>query len=168
MKELSKSPSIELEPINIGSSFVILKPKGVQEPIRSIILKKLSEKATIVETIKISPNRSQMHELYKSNGIDKDGTPKPYFLPMLEYYKDKQIELVLLSTNNKGTDELIRDIDTTIGFWDPNNAKPCDIRYLMQVYNLPYDLKTDYDNLIHSPSTKEDMLREISIFISNQ
>lgn len=141
-------------------SFIILKPLGTQEPIRSEILKRLSEAGSVVGNIKINPTREQMFELYKSNGLNEDGTPKPYLEPMLDYYEGKEIEFVLILGEN-----VLQRVDEMIGFWNPNESKPGEIRHLMQEYGLRYDLDTDYDNLIHSPATQEDMKREIDIFI---
>ncbi|OGD83852.1 hypothetical protein A2572_02695 [Candidatus Collierbacteria bacterium RIFOXYD1_FULL_40_9] len=148
-------------------SFVILKPLGAQEPIRSQILTQLSQHVTIISTHKFSPSREQIHNLYKPNGIDQSGTPKPYFAPMVEYFVNKEIEFVLLGSNQQSEDTLIKTIDMQIGFWNPNEANRGEIRHLMIEHKLQYDLESDYDNLIHSPSSAEDMRRELEIFLDD-
>ena len=154
----------ELEPQSFSLSFVMLKPLGAQEPIRSLVLEKLQGAGEIVDTVRFKPTREQMFELYKSNGLDEDGNPKPYLNPMLDYYEGKEVEIVLLAAD-KTPDQLVKDVDDMIGYWDPNQSQPGEIRYLMKELGLRYDLDLDYDNLIHSPASAEEMQREIAIFV---
>lgn len=151
----------------ISVSFVMLKPLGTQEPIRSKIIDKLSEESTIISSLKISPSREQMFDLYKSNGLHDNGDPKPYLNPMLDYYEGKEIEIVLIM-GNKPTQQLIDDVDKKIGFWNPNQSEQGEIRHLMKEYDIRYDLAKDYDNLIHSPATPEDLERELAIFVNEE
>lgn len=155
----------DLEPNGNSVCFIILKPLGGQEPLRTKILEKIGSISNIDFSIKHKATKEEVIELYKSGGFDENGEPKQYLLTMAEHFHGKEIELLVVSSR-KSSEELMDSIRDLIGNWNPMNSKPGQIRHLMVEAGIPYDSDSGYDNLIHSSETQDSLLREMRIWFS--
>lgn len=160
----------------LASDFVMLKPLGAQEPLRSEILEMLSKVATITATKRKIITIDEARALYHPSGHDKLGNPLPHFHAITSYLAGKTVEVVI-AIGDGDPNEFIERIDEIIGPWQPEKSRTGQVRNILVSRNIPYVMAVDtpdgsnkycYDNLIHSSDSKESALREMSIHFSDE
>jgi nucleoside diphosphate kinase len=157
-------------------SFMMLKPLGVEEPQRGLIINKLKSIVQIELIKKHIISEDEASKLYYESAHDIDGNPLPHFLSIVNYLTGKTVELIIASReSNEG--DLIKEIDNLIGDWRPENTLPGQIRHLPIQHGIDYVMQVSvpegsnkycYDNLIHSSSSLEIALKEISIWFTTE
>jgi len=168
---MEKYKGVEHEVSLNSLGFVILKPLGTIEPVRSEILRRLKEVGDIVITKKINLSPNKAHGLYWFSGHDECGKQLSHFEPITRYLTGKDIEIVLLYNPNS---TVFSEIDKLVGHYDPTKTIAGEIRHLVIELGLPYKVpvmvsdigSNNYalDNLVHSSGSIEDLSREIKIF----
>ena len=155
--------------------FVMLKPLGAQEPLRSEIFGILQKVATIAAVKRKIITLAEAQELYRPSGHDADGNALPHFHAITGYLAGKTVE-VMVAVGNGDPSEFVAKIDKIIGPWQPEKTKKGQIRNILVARNIPYVMPVEtpigsnkycYDNLVHSSDSIESALREMSIHFSD-
>ena len=147
-------------------TFALLKPLGMQEPMRSYVLERLSQTAEIRQIKRHVLTQDEAYQLYWPSGHEEDGTPKTHFFAITSYMTGQETDLILL----KG---VVSEIDDLIGEWKPEETRPDQLRHILngKDYIIPVDVPEGYqnfvcDNLIHSSDSPESARRELAIFFA--
>lgn len=156
--------------------FIMLKPLGCNEPLRTEILERLQQVTQIVGLKRVLISQVEAEALYGPSGHFLDGSPRPHFYAIVNYLNGKTVE-VMMACGNGDPERLIRDIDEIIGDWRPEETRDGQIRNLVISRAISYIMAVEtpegsnrycYDNLIHSSDSLESAMREISVFFSSE
>lgn len=161
--ETLKSPEVVKQKID---TLAVLKPLGMQEPMRSFVLDKLNAVAEIKAIKRHTLTLEEAEDLYGPSGHFEDGSPRPHFYAITRYMAGKETDLILLHGD--------RDkIDDTIGPWRPEENRKDQLRGILTNTDcvFPVDVPVGYqnyvtDNLIHSSDSPESAKRELAIFFT--
>lgn len=149
-------------------TFAMLKPLGMQEPYRSLIIERLSQVADIKQIKRHRITYDEVCTLYSPSGHNEDGTPKVHFHAITNYLANKEVDLILLHGD-------IHAIDDMIGEWKPERTREDQLRHILVENGVDYKIPVDvpegfqdfvYDNLIHSSDSPVSAVREVAIFFT--
>lgn len=170
--ERYKGVEREVDLNNFG--FVMLKPLGAMETLRSEVLRRLEKVGNIVATKKMNLSLERARDLYWFSGHDEFGKQLSHFEPITRYLTGKDVEIVLMHNPNS---TVLLEIDKLVGHYDPEKTVMGEIRHLAVELGLAYKVPVEVngsssnnyalDNLVHSSGSIDDLSREIKIFFDD-
>jgi nucleoside-diphosphate kinase len=150
-------------------TFMMLKPLGLVEPVKTQILDMITRESTVVIRQRKVAEPRLIKEHYKNV---KD---TPHFHPITSYMSEKRVDLIIVEGEGP-QDKFVERMRSLVGKSDPLECKPGQIRHLAIEYNLSYVVSVDpvegsnnycRDNLIHCSDSPEAAKREVGIWFDD-